>query len=78
MVPLAPDASEPARQCPPDIDGGRLDIPGVRLVFASTDMLPDGESGDGDTTVVPVGPDFLAQVALWPCRSHVVETAARA
>ncbi|MFI0976201.1 AMP-binding protein [Streptomyces sp. NPDC021093] len=48
---------------------------GARLVFVSDDAERARESDTGDTTFIPVGPDFLDQLAFWPHRPGVVRRA---
>ncbi|EFF88886.1 acyl-CoA synthetase, long-chain fatty acid:CoA ligase [Streptomyces sp. e14] len=53
----------------------RGDAGGARLAF-STPAAPTGrERGTGDTTLVPVGPDFLQQMAFWPQFAGVADRA---
>ncbi|MGW7414780.1 AMP-binding protein [Streptomyces sp. NPDC054863] len=53
----------------------RKDSSGTRLVFASDAADRAREAAKGDTTYLPVGPDFLDQVAFWPYRPGVVHRA---
>ncbi|MGA5065589.1 AMP-binding protein [Streptomyces exfoliatus] len=48
---------------------------GARIVFTTPDAMRAGEADMGDSTFVPVGPDFLDQVAFWPQHPGVVERA---
>lgn len=48
---------------------------GARLVFISPDTQVAQEAGTGETMLIPVGPDFLSQLAFWPNHSAVVARA---
>jgi long-chain acyl-CoA synthetase len=48
---------------------------GARLVFASPGEQPTGQTEAGGSTLVPVGPDFLDQIAFWPQHPGVVDRA---
>jgi len=53
----------------------RGDARGARLVFTSHDTTQVDGVETGDTTAVPVGPDFLTQMGLWPQAQDVVSRA---
>ncbi|WP_329331233.1 AMP-binding protein [Streptomyces sp. NBC_00663] len=68
VVPSHPaPASFPEQRC-----GNAL---GARLVFIPPDTMAAEEAGRGGTLLVPVGQDFLSQVAFWPNHSVVVPRA---
>lgn len=48
---------------------------GARLVFYAPDVERAQEAETGDTTLVPISPAFLDQVAFWPHHSAVVDRA---
>ncbi|MEV0479710.1 AMP-binding protein [Streptomyces sp. NPDC050508] len=48
---------------------------GARLVFYGADAERAQEAETGDTTLVPISPAFLDQVAFWPHHSAVVDRA---
>ncbi|MFC8223275.1 AMP-binding protein [Streptomyces sp. NPDC057362] len=48
---------------------------GARLVFTSHDAAEAADVEMSDTTVVPVGPGFLAQLGFWPQAHDVVDRA---
>ncbi|MFH8533842.1 AMP-binding protein [Streptomyces tendae] len=48
---------------------------GARLVFTSHDAEGADDGEMSDTTVVPVGPGFLAQIEFWPQAHDVVDRA---
>ncbi|MBA0050735.1 hypothetical protein E0L36_07445 [Streptomyces sp. AJS327] len=62
--------SSPTAERPPTAVGGA-----ARLVFASPQVGRDGPGPSDGPLVVPVGPDFLDQVALWPRHSPVADRA---
>lgn len=45
---------------------------GARLVFTAPDETTSREMRKSDTTLIPVGPDFLDQVTFWPRHTGVV------
>ena len=51
---------------------------GARLVFYASDAERAQEAETGDTTLVPIGPAFLDQVAFWPHHPAVVDRADKA
>jgi long-chain acyl-CoA synthetase len=48
---------------------------GARLVFYASDAERAQEAETGDTTLVPISPAFLDQVAFWPHHPAVVDCA---
>ncbi|MFD4020027.1 class I adenylate-forming enzyme family protein [Streptomyces sp. SH5] len=51
----------------------RHDACGTRLVFTAPDPATAQEARGGDTTLVPVGSDFLDQMTFWPQHTSVTD-----
>ncbi|NML52457.1 long-chain fatty acid--CoA ligase [Streptomyces sp. R302] len=66
VVPLYPTARSLA--VPPGHDAF-----GTRLVFTVPDPTADREAGRSETTLLPVGSDFLDQMAFWPQHTWVAD-----
>ncbi|MGW7571893.1 AMP-binding protein [Streptomyces tendae] len=67
MYPRTPSAAAKPR--------GGARARGARLVFTSHDTAEAADVEMNDTTVVPVGPGFLAQLGFWPQAHDVVDRA---